>query len=282
MADHVPHRIPASTTILIVSDVDGTLIDYDGLLPLPGWDMRGRIAMELSKRVPPTVFTLASSRSLVELRLLQRLLGIHGPLIAEDGAILALDAPDRDFVVENIGVDAAELRERLGMLDVRSYSPLLVDMSHSALAERGFRTPASVRRAIATRQASVLLDLDQLSDGDRQAYVARAGEQGVVVKRGGRWCTAVSGADKGRALLRLRELITNRIGHAPFVVAIGNEENDVTLLAQADLPLVIQNPGRGHHPALLEVPGARPLTTTGTEGFLEMFHIIDDMSEHYG
>ena len=119
-----------------------------------------------------------------------------------------------------------------------------------------------------------------LDDNERRAYVEQAATLGVTVKRGGRWCTAVSGADKGRALLRLREHIASHTGTLPYVIAIGNEENDVALLTQADLPLVIRNPGRGHHPALMQVQGAVPLTTSGTQGFLEMFQIIDDRSQH--
>ncbi len=45
-------------------------------------------------------------------------------------------------------------------------------------------------------------------------------------------------------------------GVSRFLVAIGNEENDVSLLQKADLAFVIRNPGRGPHPALTAIPHA--------------------------
>lgn len=288
-------HIPAEATLLIVSDVDGTLIDHGGRLPLPVWRMRQWIAHHLAVREAPTVFTLASSRTLTELVLLQRLLAIKGPLIAEDGGVLAIDAflpvhatdndsgpehaRDDTFTIERIGIDARELRARLQTIEEVQPQPILADMDGEKLRQLGFGTPGRVRRAITSREASVLLDLDPLDSVQFASYVDRARHLGVQVKRGGRWCTAVSGADKGRALLRLREIIRERFDRPLYVVAIGNEENDVALLGQADLPLVIRNPGRGHHPALLEVSGARPLDDEGPAGFLEMFRIIDVQSE---
>ena len=45
-------------------------------------------------------------------------------------------------------------------------------------------------------------------------------------------------------------------GVSLFLVAIGNEENDVSLRQKADLAFVIRNPGRGPHPALTTIPRA--------------------------
>ena len=173
---------------------------------------------------------------------------------------------------------------QVGPLAIRWYGVLialgvLIEPSADELAALGFSDERVVHHAITSRQASVLLDLDHVSVDTRTQYVQSAQDAGVTIKRGGRWCTAVSGADKGRALVLLREAVTHRFGSAPFVVAIGNEENDVALLSQADLPLVILNPGRGHHPALAAVSGALLLDAPGTAGFLEMFDIINKHEE---
>lgn len=283
-------HIATHATLLIVSDVDGTLLAHDGHFPLPIHEMRAFLQERLAARAAPTVLALASSRSLHELMLLQRLLGLTGPLIAEDGGVIAVErtsgSPSDEssthvvdrFVIERIGLGTAALRDRLRALDGLSQS-MLSDMHADTLAALGFRTPGVVRRAIYSREASVLLDLDHMNDDSREQFVATAATVGVQVKRGGRWCTAVSGADKGRALIRLREVLASRYEREVFVVAIGNEENDVALLSHADLPLIIRNPERDWHPALAAVPGTVALQSVGTAGFLEMFRLIDCYTE---
>ena len=56
----------------------------------------------------------------------------------------------------------------------------------------------------------------------------------------------------------------------PVIVAIGNHANDASLLAVARHAFVINNPDAGHHPALITLPGATPLSAVGPAGWLEM------------
>ncbi len=59
-------------------------------------------------------------------------------------------------------------------------------------------------------------------------------------------------------------------GVPPVIAAIGNEENDVSLLAEADLGFVIRNPHRGPHPMLSALPGVVLLDAEGPGGWMEM------------
>ena len=61
------------------------------------------------------------------------------------------------------------------------------------------------------------------------------------------------------------------------VVAIGNEENDETLLANADVRFAIRNPGKGVHPLLASVEGVVSLEREGTRGFVEMLERLTTM-----
>ncbi len=293
-------EVVSAGSLLVVSDVDGTLLAHNGEFPLPLKEMRAFLSDHGSVNGYPLTIALASSRTLRELQLLQRLLGIRGPLIAEDGGVLSMPRsicevgevssegvpdimPERNDMSNDtdtvyIGMQSRELLNRLHTID-KSNRSVLIDMSASELASLGFRTPAVVHRAVASRSASVLLDLDHMSEQDRASYYTAAAELDVQIKRGGRWCTAVSGSDKGRALSLLRERLAHRSQFLPFTVAIGNEENDAALLSGADLPLIIRNPGRGHHPHLLAVADAHPLENEGVAGFLEMFRIIHCITE---
>jgi mannosyl-3-phosphoglycerate phosphatase len=58
------------------------------------------------------------------------------------------------------------------------------------------------------------------------------------------------------------------------VVAIGNEENDYSLLAEADIRFVIRNPHRGPHPVLSSLPDAIVLSAEGTGGWMEMLDLL--------
>ena len=68
-------------------------------------------------------------------------------------------------------------------------------------------------------------------------------------------------------------------GVSLFLVAIGNEENDISLLQKADLAFVIRNPGRGPHPALTAIPHAVVLDAEGPGGWLEMLNGLQDFTE---
>lgn len=279
-------------TLLIVSDVDGTLLDAEGRLPADPATLRAHIADRLGPLAAHTRIAFASSRTLPELAVLQRALGIPGPCIAEDGALLAVDAADglsidtgmpstvragrRTLHAVPIGDAADTLRDALApALAGTAIDVATTDAAHRA--RLGF-TYTRTRRALLARQGSVLLDLDGATDAQRERLRRAANDAGMTVKRGGRWHTAVRGASKGDALDRLRAAVAAhdaaREAATPFVIAIGNEENDVSLLQRADLPVVIDNPGRGPHPALAAIAGARCLTAAGPLGWLELFDRI--------
>lgn len=155
-------------SILIVTDIDGTLLDHNGRLPCSAHEWRCAVR--------PYSVAFASSRTLDELMVLQRALGVVGPCIAEDSAVLALDAA-----------------------------------------------------------------------------------------HGGRWLTLADTSEKGAV--------------SRFLVAIGNEENDVSLLQKADLAFVIRNPGSGPHPALTAIPHAVVLNAEGPGGWLEMLNGLQDFTK---
>lgn len=291
-----PFTINLDDKLLIVSDVDGTLLDPQGCFPLPLPAFRALLKEQGGLADNVLNFVLASSRTLRELTLLQRLLRVSGPLIAEDGGLLSIPrargianatthgiadeitgditADITDTITDEIiiGTPAADLLPRLRSLP-GSDKLILADMPFRILRELGFRTEAIVERAITSRKASVLLDMDPLRENERDTFIRSAAESGIEIKRGGRWHTAVAGADKGRALRALQGYLRTQTGTTPVTIAIGNEENDHSLLSNAAIPFVIRNPVRGHHPVLAAVTGAYLLEDEGIAGFLEMYRV---------
>lgn len=306
-----PSSVPP---LLIVSDVDGTLLDERGQLPVSPVAWRAALRTLADQRGSAVHVALASSRTLRELVVLQRALGVRGPLIAEDGGVLALDvdaqftkhfdtATDRNvafddpftitpfdasvleddgayrvrhgrrvLLCESLAPTAHTLRARLAAGD-----DALRMLQHADAAQRdtraqialGFRTRGARRRALEARTHSLLIDPDAL-DADTLGRARDAcAAIGLHCLRGGRWLTVTGGAGKGAALVRLRNLCAAR-GVISLAIAVGNEENDASLLSAADVRFVIDNPGRGHHPALTGVAGAISLTAPGTGGWMDM------------
>lgn len=226
--------------IVVFTDLDGTLLDHDTY----GYDPARPTLARLSGAGFPLV--LATSKTAIEVLPLREALGfVDCPAIVENGAGVleagATDVAGADTyerlrqVLESLGPDLRARFRGFGDLDVGTVSQLTgLDESAAARARRrGFSEPG-------------------LFDGDAAAFErfrARLAEAGVSVQRGGRFVTLSFGADKAR---RMHE-ITARYragGRAPFVVALGDGENDVAMLEAADLGIVIPNPGHDPLPPL--------------------------------
>ncbi|HYW33381.1 MAG TPA: hypothetical protein VE869_17905 [Gemmatimonas sp.] len=276
--------------MLIVSDVDGTLIDGTGRAPCSSSLLQDGMQRIARAHGAACSVALASSRTLHELVVLQRALGLVGACIAEDGAILAVDESEvtgvwtespnrshikvgrRSLVVWTLGDPADHLRTELGSV----IAPHELDPSDTVhMAMLGFRSRGTVRRAINERRASVLLDLH---GNDRLPAVREAASRAQAhLHSGGRWHTLTRGAGKGHATDALRRLLTAQRRATLRIVGIGNEENDATLLASADIAFAIRNAKGGIHPDLAAVPGAHTLGMIGTAGFVEMLDRLADM-----
>ena len=272
--------------------MDGTLIDHDGALPVPTHELRARIELVRRQWEGPFVVGLASSRTLRELLVLQRALGVYGPCIAEDGARFAVEsmatvddvtaeapaherAGRRVMRTQALGAHASELRARVHDI------PALVradtrGLSQAAMRDLGFRSTAAIRRAVTARTHSVLLDPQSWSAAELSYARDISAARGLHLKRGGRWFTLTTAQGKGVALRALRHQFTTN-GVSPVVAAIGNEENDESLLAEADCRFVIRNPHRGAHPVLSSLPHAVVLGPEGPGGWMDM---LEQLAAH--
>lgn len=274
--------------LLIATDIDGTLLDDNAQLPFHAEAWRSEM-QRLGARVAGCRLAFASSRTLDELMVLQRALGVRGPCIAEDGAVLACDAdgatdrdpalPSHDEVrpygrrtmrIWTRAQHASALRGAMQDLDAVKRSDAS-QLDRASLSALGFRTNGAIRRALYARHHSLLLDPSRMSGDERHTIRTTAAARGLQLRRGGRWLTLADSTGKGTALSLLRHFEV-ACGVSPIIVAIGNEENDVSLLQKADLAFVIRNPGRGPHPALAAIPGAVVLDREGPGGWLEMLN----------
>jgi mannosyl-3-phosphoglycerate phosphatase len=270
-------RLPASRRpraawprLALFSDVDGTLLGERGTLAVSA----ARLAA-VAHRID---IILASSRTIAEMLPIQAALGLVAPMVAENGAVVAV--PDgwrgvrtgvRRVIAGDVlrvialGEPAHRIRRVVQRVAKREGMPI-VDQ-RDTLPDRG--------RAIA-RTHSVLVRDPRRSDPAWWSFRSALEAEGLAPSRSGRWLTITNGADKGdgvRAILALAEC-----AGAGYVrpAAIGNEENDVELLRAATRRFVIRNPRRGHDPLLASLPKARLLTRVGIAGWREaLAHLIE-------
>jgi len=251
--------------ILFFSDVDGTLLDR-----------AGRYAMtpdELSPLSACLDIVLASSRTVLELSRNQRDLELAGPVVAENGGVVALPWHEllsgvgvrevidaRTWCVIEVGDPAAVLRDEVGA-GARATGVTWVDQDD---VEPGLGRRASVLlRPPAGHEWSSLEPL---------AGWLRA--RGRTVASGGDWLAVTGGADKGRGALTLIDCLA-RLGHTyALVAAAGDGDNDAPLLAASHRRFAIARDDGTWHPALRALPGVECVPVSGIAGWREVVRAL--------
>ena len=85
------------------------------------------------------------------------------------------------------------------------------------------------------------------SEQGRDEFVSAARAAGLTVQQGGRFLTLSFGGNKAERMMEIAGRYANA-GKDPFVVALGDAQNDVAMIEQADLGVIIPNPAhKGHH-----------------------------------
>ncbi len=258
------------TSTLLFSDVDGTLLDRHGRYAMD--------AAELSPYLDRLSLVLTSSRTLRELRRNQRDLGVHGPLIAENGAVVALHWDDSCHMtgayelvdgvawsILTLGDDATTLRaivrdeaNRLGICYV-DQATLMPDVERRASV------------AIRPAPSATFSSLDPLASALRAC--------GLAVSSGGDWLAVTSGPDKGHGA---RAFLTwlRAIGITPSVVAAaGDGDNDVSLLQAVPHRFVISRDDGTWHADLQAISGVHRVTIPGIAGWRDVIRRVAALEE---
>lgn len=251
---------------LLFSDVDGTLLGADGRYAMS--------AAELAPALPCLDIILASSRTVLELSRNQRDLGIDGPVVAENGAVVAwpqtawpsaaslseVGAPEtidaRTWQVALNGTSAEQVRAEVEEA-ARRLGTEYIDQAHAepTLGRRG----SVLLRPVAGKDFTSLEGLSLALRG-----------RGLSVASGGSWLAVTGGADKGdgvRAILATRK----RLGTSPtLVAAVGDGDNDRALLLAVERRFVMARDDGSWHSALRELPGVECMTINGIAGWREV------------
>lgn len=202
---------------LVVTDLDGTLLDHDT------YDWRpAEAALRKLQSLGDTI-ALCSSKTRAELEVLAQQLSLNGPLIAENGAS---------------GSGIAFLRDGLKMA-ARASGASILAFGEMSLAQVIEHTGLPAAEAELARQREFDEPFLFLS-GDSDRFAEAIAAHSLRLTRGGRFWHVFEHGSKGEALLRLKP------GHS-LSIALGDSENDRSMLEAADIPVVI--PGGNLKPA---------------------------------
>jgi len=233
--------------LLVFSDMDGCLLDhfsYSYAAARPALEKLNELHIPL---------ILTSSKTFAELAVLSVELDLGAPFIVENGAGVII--PDAYFSVmpggliksggqwlKSFGPGRSEIINKLhqvrndGGFSFRGFA----DMSNSDVAAC---TGLTEQQAVLARERQFTEPiLWEDSEPRWQEFAKRITEEGLCSIRGGRFIHITGGGDKGQALRWLRSCYHQQYGIEPLVMALGDSENDVGMLAQADFPVVVRSP----------------------------------------
>ena len=257
--------------VVIFTDLDGTLLDYDTY----SCEVVASLVAKLSKAEVPVVF--CSSKTRAEQEVYRKKLGIGSPFIVEDGGAIFIEAgyfpfpydyhrATRGYQVIEMGMSYGEIRRLLreirqrnnlafrgfGDMDAAQVAGLTgLDLAQAKLAcERSYEETL----ALSGSQQEIRLVLDEIE------------KAGLKWTRGGRFYGVTGGNDKGMAVGVLIGLYNRKLGRIK-TVGIGDSPNDVSMLAEVDVPLLVQKPG-GHWEKV-ELPGLLRVDGIGPQGWVK-------------
>lgn len=234
-----------SVSLMVVTDLDGTLLDHYS------YDFKPAMAVvgSLKRFGIPLVFN--SSKTYAEMRYLQDQLGILDPMIGENGSAIYLPKA-RFYKAQSAWQDhgdywrisLAKPREHwLQML--AEYPDQASILSFSYMGVQGVMNATGLGWAESERASQREYTEPLMPPGDpstKESLVQYLSARGAVVQQGGRFMTVGDSVDKGRAMQALICLWQQAFQMPLRTLALGDGLNDIAMLQQADDAVWIRSP----------------------------------------
>ena len=241
---------------LLFTDLNGTLLDDGGSSidpSLPSLKTLRRLGIPL---IPVT------SKTLAETARLRHTLQLRGPLVAENGAVLAY--PGETTQVAPPGYH----RLRDFLVDRRA-NPDFNTLGFGDMGLEEIMAATGLPREEAKLARRRLGSEPLIWRGSEKALTAFREEVTAARLRliQGRRCLHLLGdTDKGTAVRHVIKHLRNRARLVTRTIAMGDADNDRDMLLAADIPVIIRRPD-GSHLSLPERPDALISEQPGTAGW---------------
>lgn len=219
---------------MVVSDLDGTLLDHDTY----SWEPAAAMVQRLREHGVPLV--LASSKTLAEMRRLAAEMELSHPLIVENGAAVAWPE-DGDYRVEAIGRARSEIVSYIhGLRAGRGWRFIgFDDWSASDLAEDSGLDLERAALALNRHGTEPLLWHD--SESAHEEFLDALAAEGLRAVRGGRYIHVMGQFDKADGMRRVAAALVGNGDDPLKVLALGDSPNDEAMLSAADVAVRIRS-----------------------------------------
>ena len=276
-----PHR--SSPRLLVFTDLDATLLD-DSYSWAPATSAIERL------KGGQHCLVLSSSKTLAEMRALALELELDAPLVAENGAAIAIpehssllepsdEGPvDDGFVISTQGAsrpDILRLAHDLREVEGFAFSGF-ADWDAQAVADRTGLSLESAVLALDRHGTEPIIWED--SPERWKTFAAILSSKGLKAVRGGRFIHLMGETDKARGLQEVvRRVQLQSTWQNTKVVALGDSPNDLGMLSAADFAVVIPNT---HHDETLQPSASHVIyaDALGPIGWNKSMHtLMDDL-----
>ncbi len=262
-------------SIAIFTDLDGTLISH---IDYSFGPVKPLFQHLKAAQVP---IVLASSKTRGEIEVYRKRMQIEDPFIVENGGAIFIP---RGYFTRSI--PSAITKEDYECIQFgKPYSDLLVvfralqkelklniigfhQMDVTKIVELTGLSDEEARLSAQREYDEPFIVLEDASETSFSALIALARAHGCKIVKGGRFFHLAGSSSKGRAVRILKRLFRENRGIESFL-GLGDSENDLTMLANVDVPILIQKPDGTYDPRILQkLPHVIKSPAPGPEGWL--------------
>ena len=228
--------------LLVFTDLDGSLLDHDHY----GWAAAQPALELLGEREIPVVFN--TSKTLEEVLVIQRQMGIDQPFITENGMVTTIpagyfrDACETERTHFFHGQPYRSIRRILASIR-RQHGFCFTgfaDLTEKQVAEMTGLSTDAAGKAMARKASEPLIWRD--GDAQLREFVRLLGAEGLHLTRGGRFYHVSGKGDKGLALQALLNRYQQEYPQQIMqTCALGDGINDLPMLEAADYPVLIRS-----------------------------------------
>lgn len=232
--------------ILIFTDLDGTLIDYD---TYEFKEAQATLEMLRQRSIPVII---CSSKTRAEIETYRLRMSLQTPFIVENGAAI--------FVPRNTLNPTGERfveKETYRVMELGLPYGVLCDIWRNTKDQEGFRMTGFSEMTIEEISAHTGLPLEEARVASMREYSepflfsdtaerlqllkSLVQEKGLRITRGGRFYHLTGHNDKGKAVEILRKLYAQTYPSRKLItVGLGDSANDIPMLMHVDIPVVIR------------------------------------------